>query len=152
VEIAGLADVTVVVLVPEGGDAVQTMKAGLMEIADIFVVNKSDRPGADAFVNDLQQMLAPAFSTGKKVPAILKTVAAHHTGIPALYEEMKKLTGEDRPNDKQVWLLAERAYQLIQQKRMDGIDRQALARQIAREKDFNLYRFVQAFTASKPAV
>ena len=44
VEIAGLADVTVVVLVPEGGDVIQTMKAGLMEIADIFVVNKSDRP------------------------------------------------------------------------------------------------------------
>lgn len=47
IEIAGLADVTVVVMVPESGDEVQTMKAGLMEIADIFVINKSDRPGAD---------------------------------------------------------------------------------------------------------
>src|ERR1043166_155446 len=61
VEIAGLADVTVVVVVPEAGDEVQTMKAGLMEIADIFVVNKSDRPGADIFVKNLQMMLAPAF-------------------------------------------------------------------------------------------
>src|SRR5262249_37535052 len=47
VEIAGLADVTVVVTVPESGDEIQTMKAGLMEIADIFVVNKADRPDAD---------------------------------------------------------------------------------------------------------
>ena len=46
IEIAGLADITVVVLVPEAGDEIQTMKAGLMEIADIFVVNKSDRPDA----------------------------------------------------------------------------------------------------------
>src|SRR6266571_1288884 len=49
IEIAGLADVTVVVLVPEAGDEVQTMKAGLMEIADVFVVNKADRPDADLF-------------------------------------------------------------------------------------------------------
>ena len=47
IEIAGLADVTVVVVVPEAGDEVQTMKAGLMEIADVFVVNKADRPGAE---------------------------------------------------------------------------------------------------------
>ena len=50
IEITGLADVTVVTVVPEAGDEVQTMKAGLMEIADIFVVNKSDRPDADLFV------------------------------------------------------------------------------------------------------
>ena len=53
IEIAGLADVTVVVVVPEAGDEVQTMKAGLMEVADIFVVNKSDRPDADLFVKNL---------------------------------------------------------------------------------------------------
>src|SRR6478672_2594699 len=49
IEIAGLADTTVVVLVPEAGDEVQTMKSGLMEIADIFIINKSDRPDADLF-------------------------------------------------------------------------------------------------------
>src|ERR1700741_2657143 len=63
IEIAGLADVTVVVVVPEAGDEVQTMKAGLMEIADVFVVNKSDRPDADTFVKHLRLMLAPTFST-----------------------------------------------------------------------------------------
>jgi LAO/AO transport system kinase len=61
IEIAGLADVTMVIMVPEAGDEIQTMKAGLMEIADIFVVNKSDRPGADLFVKNLQLLLAPAF-------------------------------------------------------------------------------------------
>src|SRR4051794_4105909 len=57
VEIAGLADTTIIVLVPEAGDEVQTMKAGLMEIGDIFVVNKADRPGADTFVKNLRQIL-----------------------------------------------------------------------------------------------
>src|SRR4051812_32860846 len=66
VEIAGLADVTVVVLVPEAGDGVQTMKAGLMEIADIFVVNKADRPDTDSMVKNLRLMLAPAFNRNTK--------------------------------------------------------------------------------------
>ena len=61
IEIAGLADITIVVVVPEAGDEVQTMKAGLMEIADVFVVNKADRPDADIFVKNLRLMLAPAF-------------------------------------------------------------------------------------------
>src|SRR3954451_14523739 len=56
VEVAGLADTTVIVLVPEAGDEVQTMKAGLMEIGDIFVVNKADRPGADAFEKNLKKL------------------------------------------------------------------------------------------------
>ena len=66
VDIAALADVTVVVLVPESGDMIQTMKAGLMEVADIFVINKYDRPDADNFYNSLAQMLAPVFSRSKK--------------------------------------------------------------------------------------
>ena len=53
IEIVGLADCTVVVLVPEAGDEIQTMKAGLMEIANVFVVNKADRPEANAFINNL---------------------------------------------------------------------------------------------------
>jgi LAO/AO transport system kinase len=57
IEIAGLADVTIVVVVPEAGDEVQTMKAGLMEIADVFVVNKADRPDADIFVKNLRSKM-----------------------------------------------------------------------------------------------
>ena len=71
-EITGAADTVVVILVPESGDAIQAMKAGLMEIADIFVVNKSDRPGADRLVKDLQ--VALHLREGEA----LKDVPAHH--------------------------------------------------------------------------
>ena len=57
VEVASLADTTVVVLVPEAGDEVQMMKSGLMEVADVFVVNKSDRPDAQTFTNHIRQMM-----------------------------------------------------------------------------------------------
>ena len=73
IEIAGLADTTVVVVVPEAGDEVQTMKAGLMEIANVFVVNKADRPDADVFVKNLRQMLAPAFANTQHEIAVIKT-------------------------------------------------------------------------------
>jgi LAO/AO transport system kinase len=66
------ADSTVVVLVPESGDSIQTLKAGLMEIADIFVVNKADRPGADRMRNELELML------GLRSGETLKNVPAHH--------------------------------------------------------------------------
>ncbi len=71
-DIARVADTTVVVLVPESGDSIQTLKAGLMEIADLFVVNKSDRPGADRLRNDLELML------GLREGLTLKNVPAHH--------------------------------------------------------------------------
>jgi len=67
-----LADTTVVVVVPEAGDEVQTMKAGMMEIADVFVVNKSDRPDADLFVKNLSLMLAPAFHSHRQEIPIIK--------------------------------------------------------------------------------
>src|SRR3954453_5039907 len=66
------ADTTVVVLVPESGDSIQTLKAGLMEIADIFVVNKADRPGADRLRHELELML------GMRGGEVLKNVPAHH--------------------------------------------------------------------------
>lgn len=71
-EIAGTADTTVVVLVPESGDSVQAMKAGLMEIADVFVINKADRPGADRVAQDLEVMLHMRLGEGA-APA-----AGHH--------------------------------------------------------------------------
>jgi LAO/AO transport system kinase len=81
VEIAGLAQVTVVVLVPGMGDDVQTIKAGIMEIADVFVINKSDLPGADMVENELRAMLSLA--EGPK-PPIIRTVARDGTGVAEL--------------------------------------------------------------------
>ena len=71
-EIAGASDTTVVLVVPESGDSIQTLKAGLMEIADIFVVNKADRPGADRVRNDIELML------GMRRGRALQQVPAHH--------------------------------------------------------------------------
>ncbi|HJW18349.1 MAG TPA: methylmalonyl Co-A mutase-associated GTPase MeaB [Flavisolibacter sp.] len=145
IEIAGLADTTVVVMVPEGGDEIQTMKAGLMEIADIFVVNKSDRPDADTFVKNLRLMLAPAFHTHKQEIPIIKTVASTGEGITELYEAIRWSTEQSGVNEKKIWLLAEKAWHLIQQKRMQDISRQDLYKEIETgTKPFNLYRFVES--------
>lgn len=146
IEIAGLADTTVVVVVPEAGDEVQTMKAGLMEIADVFVVNKSDRPGADAFVKNLRLMLAPAFHQHPLPIEIIKTVASTGTGINELYQAIQTHQEQYVVNEKKTWLLAERAYYLIQKKRMKDVSKAALQKQIEQQLSggaFNLYKFIQ---------
>lgn len=146
IEIAGLADATVVVMVPEAGDEVQTMKAGLMEIADIFVVNKADRPDADQFVKNLRLMLAPAFNNHQREVPVIKTVASQKQGIDALYTAITALLQEAHDDTKRAWLLTERAYHLVQQKRMKDIRKDLLQQSIVaqlRDNHFNLYRFVE---------
>lgn len=145
IEIAGLADVTVVVLVPEAGDEVQTMKAGLMEIADIFVVNKADRPDADLFVKNLRLMLAPAFSKHYNEVPVIKTVASQKNGVAELADILFHQLQKAHLSDKRFWLLAERAYHLILQKRMKDVDKAVLKKEIERsypKGNFNLYQFV----------
>ena len=82
-DIAGAADTTVVALVPESGDSIQAMKAGLMEIADVFVLNKSDRAGADQAVMAIQMILNFRKHNGW-MPDVIKTVASEGAGIDAL--------------------------------------------------------------------
>jgi LAO/AO transport system kinase len=145
IEIAGLADITIVVLVPEAGDEVQTMKAGLMEIADLFVVNKADRPDADMFVKNLRQMLAPAFRSHYREVPVLKTVATQKEGITELMDNLTHLLKMTHLGDKKFWLLAEKAYYLIERKRMKGIDKAELKKEIEKvypKGNFNLYRFI----------
>ncbi|MFL5787315.1 MAG: methylmalonyl Co-A mutase-associated GTPase MeaB [Flavisolibacter sp.] len=148
IEIAGLADTTVVVVVPEAGDEVQTMKAGLMEIADVFVVNKSDRPDADIFVKNLRLMLAPAFHNHDGAVPVIKTIANTGVGVEELYKiikDHKKIDG----HKNRIWLLAGHALQLIQKKRMDSIDRKKLMEDLEKEvtvsRNFNLYRFAKKY-------
>jgi LAO/AO transport system kinase len=147
IEIAGLADTTVVVMVPEAGDEVQTMKAGLMEIADVFVVNKSDRPGADLFVKNLRQMLAPAFHLHKEEIEIIKTVASKNESLAELFTAIKKHLASHHFNEKKYWLLTEKAWKLIQENRMNGISKMKLAEAIknADASSFNLYKFARQF-------
>lgn len=147
IEIAGLADVTVVTLVPEAGDEIQAMKAGLMEIADVFVVNKADRPNADDFFRNLRLMLSSNSRQPKEIP-VVKTVASLQQGIEELSTvimlQLKKLSS----SDKRLWLLAERAFHLIQKRKMAGIKKDLLKEEIsrlAREGSFNMYRYVQLY-------
>jgi LAO/AO transport system kinase len=146
IEIAGLADTTVVVVVPEAGDEIQTMKAGLMEIANLFVVNKSDRPDADIFVKNLRLMLAPAFHKQEAPVAVIKTIASQKEGIEELYTAINENLQLRTKNTKHFWLLAEKAYYLIQQKRMKDINKNELQESIKKEgADFNLYRFIKNY-------
>lgn len=143
IEIAGLADTTVVVVVPEAGDEVQTMKAGLMEIADVFVVNKADRPDADTFVKNLRLMLAPAFHRSVNEVAIVKTIASQKEGIRELFEKIQLHNQQLHNTDRKYWLLAEKAYHLLLQHRMKDVDKADLKKQLEASGEQNLYRFMK---------
>ena len=91
-DIAKAADTTIVVLVPESGDAVQAMKSGLMEIADLFVLNKSDRDGAEQAVNALRTILTFRITHAEYewIPEVVKTVASKGEGIAEVLAEIEK--------------------------------------------------------------
>src|SRR5712691_3682560 len=84
VDIVRLANITVVILVPGMGDDVQSIKAGIMEIADIFVINKSDREGAERVEREIRSMQSLAIRTDQWTPAIVKTVATEGKGVTEL--------------------------------------------------------------------
>ena len=147
VEVAGLVDTTLVVLVPEAGDEIQTMKAGLMEIADIFVVNKSDRPGADQFVYNLHLLLSPATKNHVEIP-VIKTIASQKTGIDELMKAIYKAGLDQTENEKRLWLLTEQSFHLIQNRKMKNISKSELREQIAvtiRKGTFNPYHFIERY-------
>jgi LAO/AO transport system kinase len=90
-DIAQAADTTIVVLVPESGDAVQAMKAGLMEIADFFVLNKSDRPGANQAVSAIKTILMMRdHDASSWMPDIIKTIASENDGIEETAAEIDR--------------------------------------------------------------
>jgi len=95
-DVARTADTSLVVLVPESGDAIQTLKAGLMEIADVFTVNKADRPGADRLRNEIEIML------GMRSGATMRNVPAHH-GVDLsrnnLVKQVRAAAAADAPDD-----------------------------------------------------
>jgi len=145
IEIAGLADITIVVLVPESGDEIQSMKAGLMEIADIFVVNKSDRPDADLFTKNLDIMLSPAFRNREGKPDIIKTVASEGIGIEQLFQAISNKITDVKSADNKYRFLAEKAYQLIRNKKMKNISKQKLFEEIKKQDILNVYTFAAAY-------
>jgi len=91
-DVAKAVDLTIVVLVPESGDEVQLMKAGLVEIADIFVVNKSDRQGADRLAQSLKSILHSITKKDHLEPPIYNTSADRNEGVSELYKGLTNLT------------------------------------------------------------
>mgnify|MGYP001224224359 CR=1 FL=1 len=112
VEIASLADITVLVLVPEAGDEVQTMKAGVMETADVFVVNKADRADAEKMV---QSIHSAALIAGKEKPEVFSTVASSGKGVDDLLKEILKQAkhSDHKKNDE---LQLEKTLRIIRQR------------------------------------
>lgn len=142
VEIAGLADKTIVVLVPESGDEIQNIKSGLMEIAQAFVVNKADRDGATTFANNLKKMVHQQ----TEIIPVFKTVADKNQGIEELLQWILKLT--KLADDRKRFLFADKALKLIQHYKMKDIDQKKLRLAVDEAFDkgsFNVYRFTEEF-------
>ncbi len=147
IEIAGLADTTILVLVPEAGDEVQIMKAGIMEIADVFVVNKADKSGAEQLVKELTIMLSSKHNKENFIVPVIQTIATQKQGISELMNIIIKHS-MNVPSEKKMWLLAEKLYQLIQKKRMKNIDKEMLIEIITKnykKENFNLYKIANDF-------
>jgi len=144
-EIASLADLTLVVLMPGSGDEIQAMKAGMMEIADLFVVNKTDSPGSKQFIKDLQS----ALYFGTKKTDIIETVATEDKGIgllTAAIETRLQSIAQKEPQN-----LTEKAYRLILAGKMKEIDKEDLFKKIHARMpagDFNIYRFVENYLSA----
>ena len=112
-DIAGSADTTIVVLVPESGDGIQAMKAGLMEIADFFVLNKSDRPGADQAVMSVKMILGFRPHDEKTwLPDVVKCTASEGAGI----EEVGRFISKHRAFLEKTGQLAQRRRMRIQER------------------------------------
>lgn len=142
VEIAGLADQTIVVLVPESGDEIQNIKSGLMEIAQAFVVNKADRDGAATFANNLKKLVNEQH---QNIP-IFKTVADKKEGIVALCNWI--LTAKQITNRRKAMLLAEKAFRIIQHQRTLDINKLKLRDDLNEAlavENFNIYQFAESW-------
>lgn len=122
-DIVAAADTTVLILVPESGDAIQTIKAGIMEIADLFVINKADRDGAERLQRDLQMMLHVRHASDGWCPPVLSTQAHQDTGVVELYEAI----ADHRRKLSETSQLAARRRQNRRQELLDLLQQQLMA-------------------------
>ncbi len=137
IEVVRTADSVVLVLVPGMGDSVQALKAGIIEIADVFAINKADQTGADLVKKDLVQVMSLADSKDRS-PAIVKTVASKNEGIDKLLEEIEKF----RSWAESSGYLERRKESLLRQTLENQISRECLRR--VREQADSAARFAQA--------
>ncbi len=147
VEIAGLADTTVLVLVPEAGDDIQAIKSGIMEIGEVYVVNKSDREGADVFYKNLV-LLAHTHATQEWETPVIKTVAQKDIGIESLVQAIENHRKAPIKLAQKAQLLAARAMMMIAGLRTKDISPDDLSKEILlglNQPNFNLYKLVAAY-------
>ena len=147
VEVASLADTTVVVLVPEAGDEVQMMKSGLMEVADRFVVNKSDRPDAQTFTNHIRQMMME-HGVSADLVKVVATVASQGLGINDLIQAIAshQIANNVLGNYKKI--IFTKAIQLIVAHKMQQLDLKKLEQDIEAatiSEGFNIFSFTQNY-------
>jgi len=148
VDIFKTADTSVLVLMPGAGDDIQSIKAGIMEIADIFVVNKADREGSDGLVTSIRQMLDMNPKPGPWRPPIVKTVATHNEGIEELFSAIEEHRGflartgslvarrKERIRAEIIRLVERRVAKIIQtQIRQNGRFEELVEKVVAREDD-----------------
>ncbi len=144
VDVAGIADVTVVVLVPESGDDIQSMKAGVLEIADIIVINKFDRPESELLFNKIKQQLMLS-DRSENIP-VLPCVATVKTGIKELNKNIVKQQESESNVQRKLFLTAERLYQIIQRRRMKDVNKEELKKKIKEtQAPLNLYLLADCF-------
>ena len=122
-DIVAAADTTLLILVPESGDAIQTIKAGIMEIADLFVINKADRDGAERLQRDLQMMLHVRPASDGWCPPVLSTQAHQDIGIAELYTAIES----HRLKLSETGQLAARRQQNRRQELLDLLQQQLMA-------------------------
>jgi LAO/AO transport system kinase len=145
VEVAALADTTLVVLVPEAGDDIQMMKSGLMEVANIFVVNKSDRPDAGAFAAHIQQMLLENHATETSV---VQTIASQKEGIGALVKAIQQHQTIAHQQSSKQRLMLSKTMQLIVAKKMQQLDYATIESDLAKAmqtSSFNIFEFAKKY-------
>jgi LAO/AO transport system kinase len=137
VEIAKLADVTVVVLVPNMGDDVQAIKAGIMEIADVFVINKSDQPGADRLDREIKAMQSLSTRKDGWVPPLVWTVASENKGIDKALEAIRTYQERGRRQGRAVETWTLRLRDMVRDRlmeRIEKVDLEEAARRVERRE------------------
>ena len=147
VEVASLADTTVVVLVPEAGDEVQMMKSGLMEVADVFVVNKSDRPDAEIFTNHIRQMIMEHGVSDAHFK-VIPTIASQGVGMKELIQPLFSQQIANKELDTRHKLIVAKVVQLIVAQKMRQLDLIKLEEDVAAaisKEGFNIFSFTQNY-------
>jgi LAO/AO transport system kinase len=152
VDIIRTADVSIVTLVPGTGDEVQALKAGIMEIADIFVVNKADREGADRLVASVEANLAlQTFASGEWRPPVLKTIATTGAGVSELVSAIERFRAHSRGTEaaRRKTRSEYRLRELVSQRFMDYLETHVLtAGELAATVDRVAARELDPYTAA----